>query len=338
MSHRVAGAAQHYSWGDNTFIPQLLGITPTDTPWAELWFGTHPAAPSHIDSPDGPLLHTVTGEMNVLVKILACSSPLSLQTHPTKQQAERGFTKETAAAISLDDPRRVYVDTADKPEMLIALTTFEALCGFADIDTSIEKLRAMSWHEEADVLDMNGIDGYLLWAFDQRSSPDMTSAPQWLQRIGALYPTDQCLRVAPLLHHVTLNPGQALCLPAGNLHAYLNGAGLEVMTSSNNVVRAGFTTKHVDVAELLRIIDSSTLSNPVVAPTVDAEWIHYASPTDAFTVSLCQPRNNLHLEVLDALRVLVNLTPGQPFHANVVLPNETADIRSGESVWVITQH
>jgi mannose-6-phosphate isomerase len=276
--------------------------------------------------------------MNVLVKILACSSPLSLQTHPTKQQAERGFAKENAAAISRDDSRRVYVDDADKPEMLIALTPFEALCGFADIDTSVEKLRSMSWHEEADVLDMNGIDGYLLWAFDQRETPDMSSAPQWLQRIASLYPTDQCLRVAPLLHHLTLQPGEALALPAGNLHAYLNGAGLEIMTSSNNVVRAGFTSKHVDVAELLRIVDSSTLANPIVTPSVNGDWTQYASPTEAFDVSLYQPHQNVRLEASASLRVLVTLTLGQPFRADVLLPNETTDIRSGETVWVITQN
>jgi mannose-6-phosphate isomerase len=338
VSHRVIGTPQHYAWGDTTFIPQLLGLTPTNTPWAELWFGTHPSAPSHIDSPEGPLLQSLTGDMNVLVKILACSSPLSLQTHPTKQQAERGFAKENSAAISLDDPRRIYVDTADKPEMLIALTPFEALCGFADIDTSVETLREMSWHEEADVLDMNGIDGYLLWAFDQRHAPELSSAPQWLQRIASLYPTDQCLRVAPLLHHVILQPGEALALPAGNLHAYLNGAGLEVMTSSNNVVRAGFTSKHVDVAELLRIVDSSTLENPIVTPRANGAWTHYASPTEDFTVSLCGPQEDLHLGASETLRVLVTLTPGQPFHTDVLLPNETTEIPSGESVWVITQN
>lgn len=338
MSHRVIGTPQHYAWGDTTFIPQLLGLTPTDTPWAELWFGTHPSAPSHIDSPDGPLLHSITGDMNVLVKILACSSPLSLQTHPTKQQAERGFAKENSASIALDDPRRVYVDATDKPEMLIALTPFEALCGFTDIDTSVEKLRAMAWHEEADVLDMNGVDGYLLWAFDQRETPAMSSAPQWLQRIASLYPTDQCLRVAPLLHHVTLQPGEALALPAGNLHAYLNGAGLEVMTSSNNVVRAGFTSKHVDVAELLRIVDSSTLENPIVTPRLNGDWTHYESPTEAFTVTLCEPQEDIHLDTSATLRVLVTLTPGQPFHTDVLLPNETTEIRSGEMVWVITQN
>ena len=338
MSHRVIGTAQHYAWGDNTFIPQLLGVTSDDKPWAELWFGTHPAAPSHIDAPDGPLLQSITGDMNVLVKILACSSPLSLQTHPTKQQAERGFAKENAAAIALDDPRRVYVDAADKPEMLIALTPFEALCGFADIDTSVEKLRAMSWHEEADVLDMNGVDGYLLWAFDQRTTPDITTAPQWLQRIAELYPTDQCLRVVPLLHHVTLQPGEALALPAGNLHAYLNGAGLEVMTSSNNVVRAGFTSKHIDVAELLRIVDSSNLKNPIVAPHKSGDWTHYASPTEAFDVSLCQPHADFQLDASPSLRVLVTLSPAQPFCTEVVLPHETAEIASGTSVWVITQN
>jgi mannose-6-phosphate isomerase len=337
MSYRVIGAPQHYAWGDTSFIPHILGIEPNGTPWAELWFGTHPSAPSHVDSADGALLSSLTGDLQVLVKILACSSPLSLQTHPTREQAERGFAREQAAGINAKDPRRTYVDASDKPEMLIALTEFSALCGFTDIDTSIEKLRSMSWHEEADVLDMNGIDGYLLWAFDQLTPPDLTSVPNWLRSIADLYPTDKGLRVAPLLHHVILQPGDALALPSGNLHAYLNGAGLEVMTSSNNVVRAGFTTKHVNVAELLRIVDTTALLSPLVLPVTETEWTHYSSPGNVFSVSRYAPSSTASLETSTSVRILVHLQPGTPCTVDVVLPNEPMQITGGDTVWVITQ-
>jgi mannose-6-phosphate isomerase len=223
--------------------------------------------------------------MTMLVKVLACAAPLSLQTHPTRQQAERGFARENATGIVLNDSKRIYKDASDKPELLIALTEFEALCGFDTIDSSIARLQQFGWHDEADVLDQNGIDGYLLWAFDQRTAPSMASVPDWMTRLSDAYPTDRALRVAPLLHHVVLQPGQAISLPAGNLHENLHGAGLVVMESSDNVVRAGFTSKHVDVAELLRVVDTSPLAHPVSSPGENGHWMEYISPTPAFSVA-----------------------------------------------------
>jgi mannose-6-phosphate isomerase len=285
MFRRVIGAPQHYDWGDPTFIPDLFQLPRNSQPWAEMWFGTHPAAPSKLDSPEGPLLSDDIGEMTMLVKVLACTSPLSLQTHPTRQQAERGFARENATGIPLTDSKRVYKDPSDKPEILIALTEFEVLCGFDSIEASIDRLQLFGWHEEADVLDQNGIDGYLLWAFDQRTAPSMNAVPDWMSRLSDAYPADRALRVAPLLHHIVLQPGQAISLPAGNLHAYLHGAGIEVMASSDNVVRAGFTSKHVDVAELLRIVDTSALEHPISVTTVNDNWVEYSSPSSAFSVA-----------------------------------------------------
>jgi mannose-6-phosphate isomerase len=248
------------------------------------------------------LLSDDIGEMTMLVKILACTSPLSLQTHPTRQQAERGFARENTAGISVSDPKRVYKDSSDKPEILIALTEFEALCGFDTIESSIERLQQFGWREEADVLDQNGIDGYLLWAFDQRTAPSMNAVPGWMQRLSDAYPTDRALRVAPLLHHIVLQPGQAISLPAGNLHAYLHGAGIEVMASSDNVVRAGFTTKHVDVAELLRIVDTSPLEQPISPTTMNDHWTEYVSPSQAFSVASTNWENLHTVEASDTQR------------------------------------
>jgi hypothetical protein len=139
----------------------------------------------------------------------------------------------------------------------------------------------MGWTSEANTLSAEGIASYLAWSFGQDDIPSMSHAPEWLRRIAHLYPTDPALRIAPLLNHVVLEPGQALSLPAGNLHAYLHGFGLEVMNSSDNVIRAGFTTKHVDVNEFLRIVDTHQLSNPVVEVTMDGT---YPSPSPGFTV------------------------------------------------------
>jgi mannose-6-phosphate isomerase len=279
---RIVGVEKNYDWGDEITIRHHLGAPSTPgTKVAELWFGTHPQGSSRVGPQLGTPLSDVTGEMTMLVKLIACAQPLSLQTHPTKEQAREGFAHEEAARIPRDAPHRMYRDESDKPEMIVAISKFEALCGFASIDHSVELLKSMGWTSEANTLSAEGIASYLAWSFGQDDIPSMSHAPEWLRRIAHLYPTDPALRIAPLLNHVVLEPGQALSLPAGNLHAYLHGFGLEVMNSSDNVIRAGFTTKHVDVNEFLRIVDTHQLSNPVVEVTMDGT---YPSTSPGFTV------------------------------------------------------
>jgi mannose-6-phosphate isomerase len=139
----------------------------------------------------------------------------------------------------------------------------------------------MQWTQELEVITTHGIAEYLKWCFTQNTPPQMALAPQWLRDIAQLYPNDPGLRVAPLLHHVVLAPGEAICLPAGNLHAYIKGCGLEVMNSSDNVVRAGFTSKHIDVEELLTIVDTSPLATPVISSDASGT---YNSPSETFSV------------------------------------------------------
>lgn len=334
MARKIFGQVQHYDWGDTAFIPQLLNQPEDTKPWAELWLGTHPSAPSHLDSVDGPLLSDVTSNMTMLVKILSCSQPLSLQTHPTVQQAERGYAREESQGISLSDPRRMYKDTSDKPELLIALTDFHALCGFANIEDSINQLGELGWNEEADILDTSGIDGYLLWAFDQRTLPSNRQLlPGWMLQLLDQYPTDMSLRIVPLLHHVILRPGQAISLPAGNLHAYLHGAGLEVMKSSDNVVRAGMTSKHVDVAELQRIVDTTPREHPVVNPLRDGSTSVYPSPSPAFSVSRLSGGT---LPASDNIRILFGEIWSPQREFGLLGAGETMTIHG--DTWVCTQH
>lgn len=281
MLRRIVGVPQHYSWGDHTSIPSLLGFAPDGNSWAEMWFGTHHVAPAHLDTHDGPLLSDDAGHMDMLVKLLAAGQPLSLQTHPNKEQARRGCAREDAAGIDISAPHRMYRDASDKPEILIALTPFEALCGFQTLDVISALFAKMQWATELDVLSTHGIAGYLKWCFAQDTPPHLMSCPQWLRDIAQIYPNDPGLRVAPLLHHVVLAPGEAICLPAGNLHAYIKGCGVEVMNSSDNVVRAGFTPKHINVEELLAIVDTSPLATPVITPDASGT---YLSPSDAFSV------------------------------------------------------
>lgn len=282
---RIIGVEKNYDWGDEITIRHTLGFpSERGTKIAELWWGTHPQGPSRLDTMrGGPLLEDVAGEMTMLVKLLACAQPLSLQTHPTQQQAREGFAREEALGIPRDSPQRMYRDESDKPEMIIALSRFEALCGFAPIDKSVEFLKSIGWRREAKVLADTGISGYLMWAFQQDKRLSFWRAPTWMKNLRSLHRNDPALRIVPLLNHVVLNEGEALALPAGNLHAYLHGFGLEIMNSSDNVIRAGFTSKHVDVDELLRIVDTTPLLDPVVH--VDPNGT-YPSPSPVFTVGV----------------------------------------------------
>lgn len=329
MPRTIVGVEQAYDWGDPVTLRAMRGMEPGRV--AEIWYGTHPRGAAHLDAPDGPLLATVAGEMSMLVKLLSCAEPLSLQTHPTLDQAREGFAREEAAGIGIDAPTRLYRDRSDKPEMLVALGDFEALCGFADTAGTTARLHAMGWDEEASVLGERGTLGYLQWCFTHTTPPDLRRAPAWLTHIASLHPADPGLRVAPLLNHVVLRAGEALCLPAGNLHAYLRGTGLEVMSSSDNVVRAGFTTKHVDVEELLRIVDVAPLASPVVAPRREGPWWHYPSPSRSFSVARAEattiPADGHH-------RIVVFLEP-RPVEVVHLGPDESLEV--GPPAWVCTQ-
>ena len=346
MVHHLFGWVQHYDWGDPEFIPRYLNEPTDGRPWAEVWFGTHPSGPARIDAENGALLESVSGPMTMLVKVLACRAPLSLQTHPTITQAREGHAREEAAGIPRHDPRRMYRDESDKPEMIVALTRFEALCGFRDTASSIAALRRMNWDSEAATLASHGIAGYLRWSFEQQAPPSLRGVPSWLTRIASIHPDDPGLRVAPLLHHVVLQPGQALALPAGNLHAYMSGAGIEVMNSSDNVVRAGFTTKHVDVDELLRIVDTSVLVDPVARPDVNGMWEHYPSPTDQFSVARFGWRKGDRIESAPTHRIVLGIHGHSGHHAGALFvpAGETLEMGpNGDSpdsgtVWVCTQN
>lgn len=255
----IRGAVQHYDWGDREFLPRLLGTEPDGRPWAELWLGTHRRGPAFLD--DGRPLSDVTGELPFLLKLLAAERPLSLQTHPNAAQAADGFR------------RGVFADPFPKPELLCALTTFHALCGVRPAGPTCELLDALGLGVLAARVRDEGPDavivGLLTGSIDPQPIVDACSrstAPEaiWVTTLAGLHPRDPSVAASILLNLVVLEPGRALHLGAGNLHAYLHGAGIELMGPSDNVLRAGLTTKSVDVDELVRVADLSPLERPVL--------------------------------------------------------------------------
>ncbi|MEO8528251.1 MAG: mannose-6-phosphate isomerase, class I [Pseudolysinimonas sp.] len=290
MFVEITNDPRESDWGSLTAISDLLGRIPTGRPEAELWLGTHPVSPARI-VPSGEDLRDVVGELPFLLKILAAASTLSLQVHPTTAQAREGFARENAAGIPLDAPNRNYKDPYAKPEMIYALSDeFRALCGFR----AVAETRA--------VLDVGGV-GHLL--SELRTDADIRPVFEWLlsgdpdvaeivsvisaaaqaatgdswRTVRGLvehFPGDPGIVISLLLHTVGLRRGEALYLPAGNIHAYQEGLGIELMGPSDNVLRCGLTPKHVDIAELLSVLDFRALPAPVLVPTVANEVSDFA--------------------------------------------------------------
>jgi mannose-6-phosphate isomerase len=325
---------QHYGWGDHAFIPALLGQpAPADRPHAELWIGAHHELPAtaELDGVPVPLDRLIAaapaallgaeaaarfgGELPFLFKVLSAATPLSIQAHPNRTQAEQGFADEDRRGIAPTDPRRNYRDRNHKPELLLALTEFHALRGFRPLaEIAAELAHYPALRAFADTLDdtpaglrraygelmrlpQPDIDALLapVIATSRRRADDPADPGQarcrWLldadRRFSADGHHDRGLLAFLLLNLLHLHPGQAMFLPAGELHSYLAGAGLELMANSNNVLRGGLTTKHIDVDALLGVLHVDPRAPAVCAPSPvpDAPGLTaYAPPVSEFAL------------------------------------------------------
>jgi mannose-6-phosphate isomerase len=279
MLFKITNSARDYAWGSATLIPDYFGVAATGRPMAEIWYGTHDGSPARLVDENQTLTAALAGkQLPFLLKILAADTPLSIQAHPNPTQALEGFARENAAGIGLQAADRSYKDDRHKPEMIVALTEFEALSGFKTSKQIRNLLESML--DPSDVSEgLKGIVTHWLELFDgenglqklfvdiasRRGNLDGVTAELTEQanlsaqfelaaRLNILYPGDPGVIIALLMNHVWLEPGEALFLPAGNIHAYLGGLGVEVMASSDNVLRGGLTPKHVDVAALESVL------------------------------------------------------------------------------------
>jgi mannose-6-phosphate isomerase len=317
-----------YAWGSRTAIAELQGRpAPTQQPEAELWMGAHPSAPSGVDRAGGHTTLDVViaadpvgelgpacakrfgGRLPFLLKVLAADKALSIQVHPSREQAQAGFRAETDRGLAPGDKARNYVDDWPKPEILCALTDFEVLAGMRTTADAAALLRALDVAElEPIATDLAAADGpgaltgalrrILTWPDAARGAlaEAVTAACGRLAAmagpyaaacaataaIAADWPGDLGVVASLLLRHAVLRPGQAVFLPAGGLHAYLHGTGIELLANSDNVVRAGLTGKHIDVPELLRLTDPA-VAVPVIAPLALGAGVSvYDSPAPEF--------------------------------------------------------
>lgn len=376
----LRGAIRTYAWGSRTAIAEFTGRpTPTPHPEAELWLGAHPADPAYLETGGGAesLLEVVAADpagqlgaasvaefgdqLPFLLKVLAADEPLSLQAHPSAQQAADGFAREEAAGVPLNSPIRNYRDRNHKPELVVALDRFEALAGFRDPGDTVHLFRALdvealtpyvnllagqsdadglralftTWitlpQPSLDVLVPAVLDGAVRYL----SSDDtrFVREARTLLELGERYPADAGVLASLLLNRLTLEPGEGIYLPAGNLHAYLRGLAVEIMANSDNVLRGGLTPKHVDVPELLRVLDFSPASEAHlhVETVTDGAQTRYRTPAREFALSRFDLADGEPTQVgIKGPRILL-CTQG-----DVILDGSgtALKVRAGQSVWV----
>lgn len=354
--HRLDNVVQHYAWGATNDLPEFLGLAASGQPWAEVWMGTHPLGMSRVDG--GRSLEEVAGELPFMMKVLAVDQPLSLQVHPNAKLAAEGFAAEDAAGIPLDAPRRSFRDPNPKPEMVYALTTFDTLVGLRPTAEVLRILDALGTPLTAKLADelrrsmgfagivrlieyilTDGVDASDIAAVVEACAEqvarglDVRRAYATAITVAKQYPQDPGVIVTLLLNRLTLQPGEAAFLDTGILHAHLSGMCVEVMKASDNVLRAGLTSKHIDIAGLIRCLDKGMAQLARVTPVrVGSETEVFAPRPDDFALAVTQVcRTDPPTDLVPAERRLLVCTAGRVEVESA--SGATMELKRGESLF-----
>ncbi|MGF1761290.1 mannose-6-phosphate isomerase, class I [Photobacterium sagamiensis] len=353
MFLKMDNVIQNYAWGSKTSIQRLFGIKNTEAlPQAEIWMGAHPNGCSEVTiegvrtplsdfiaaNPEmilGDETHSEFGELPYLFKVLAAEKALSIQVHPSKEQAEKGFAKEEGLNVPLSAGHRNYKDANHKPELVFALTSYTAMNGFREFEEIatifallnipvLEPLvRVFSDSPNSDglrdffaaLLSLEGsdkedaINGLISYASahcdDELYALVLDLAEQYPDDIGIFSPL--------MLNVITLLPGEAMFLDACTPHAYIKGTGLEIMANSDNVLRAGLTPKHIDIDELVGStrFEAQSFNDIILAPRAGNGTKRYDIPVTDFGFSVHQQDHVLDVnsaEILFAIDEQLTLT------------------------------
>ncbi len=370
--YRMQNPIQNYAWGSKDAIQKMYGIAnPEGKPQAEIWMGAHPNGCSALINDNGETLRLDTfikqdaaailgdaqtnfGELPYLFKVLAAAEPLSIQVHPDKASSEAGFAAENAAGVPLTAAHRNFKDPNHKPELVYALTPYRAMNGFrefAEIVALIKDLSLPALQTEIDAFCLQPADVTLkaLFAASLRLQGDvrretvatLLATAQQRQNeaafaevlcLAAFYPEDMGLFAPLLLNVITLQPGEAMFLYARTPHAYLQGVGLEAMASSDNVLRAGLTPKHMDIDALLANVDfvAKPASELLMRPMVLGPVSDYPIPVADFSFTLVNLTQNL-LESETSTALILFCVNG---HAGITANGKTLTLQAGESCFV----
>jgi len=322
----ISNEPRDYAWGSTTLLAGLEGREPSEVPEAEVWFGDHPGDPSDVAT--GGTLDAVTGgSLPYLLKLLAAADPLSIQVHPTIEQAREGYARE--AGLGASDSSRNYRDDNHKPELIVPLSErFEALSGLRPVADTLRLLDAFPpsdgvvalrarLQDGAEPDALRATIGWLLSGAAQSEVDDVIAglgsaqsgefadALAGVRTVAERNPGDPGVVVALLMNYLVLRRGQAVFLRAGLLHAYVSGLGVEIMAASDNVLRGGLTPKHIDVDELLAVVDPTPGAVPVQSPSDDADVVEYDVPVPDFALRRVRVSGERVIDVDGPAMVLV---------------------------------
>ena len=369
--YKMINTIQRYSWGSHSAISDLLAVEPPGEPEAELWMGAHPKAPSQIETETGPrslldaiqekpetflgsrIVDTGGTTLPFLLKVLAAEQALSIQAHPDLSQARAGFDREERDGIAIDAPDRNYRDPNHKPEVMCALTEFWALIGFRSVDEIRANFAGVSDSLALRAIEVlgdgseQGVSSFLLtllnssvdeqWRCIEAVANALSTGDEsrWVARLRELYQNDIGVLAPLFLNLVCLAPGESAYLGAGVLHAYLSGVGIELMANSDNVLRGGLTQKHIDPAELKRIVVFKPFSPDITRAAAKGDGVGvYVNEAVDFELSRLEPARSAtgKIGVLRDAPSIAIVTEGS---AIIKSSARTIDLQRGHSAYLL---
>ena len=352
---KVAGVIKDYAWGTPGGIDRVRGRASSGDIQAEWWLGDHPQGMATVirsgEEISSLLASFGDGRLGFLLKVLTPAAPLSLQVHPTTEQAVAGFEAEERLGINLDDPARIFRDRSAKPELIVCVTgVFEALAGNArdqDVSDRLDALQQAGYPDEFAAAWRAKLEGgradtvaWLLGGSDEAQAVvsalgAVTDADPLLGLLWNHYPGDPGCAVAMMLNRVSLKPGEALFVDAGQPHAYLSGVGIELMAPSDNVLRGGLTPKHIDIDQLLEVASFDPSEPPLLDSLRHSDhWVEYRPVDHDFslhridTTAVGSPRVDV---VLPGPAICLSIDDG----ATVSVEGQVVELATGEAVVVV---
>jgi mannose-6-phosphate isomerase len=351
---KITGVVKNYAWGSPGGIDAVRGLPSSGDIQAEWWLGDHPAGPATLSLDGRPLGQFLSAHghesLGFLMKVLTPATPLSLQVHPTTSQAEAGFDAEELSGIPREAPERVYKDRFAKPEVVVCVSgVFDALAGNALDDVVVERIDrlveagldvglATRWRERVMSSRAETVEWLLGGDPDARelvhALGGVSSADPLLSLLWSHYPGDPGCAVGLMLNRVSLQPGEALFLDAGQPHAYLAGVAVELMAPSDNVLRGGLTPKHIDIPQLVAIASFDPSPTPRLHPVTHGEsWWEYQPGSENFSLHRVDVAPEAQRVAIDLTRPAVCLSIDQG--ATISVDGVVTQLAPGEACVVV---
>ena len=373
----IQGQVQNYAWGGDSYIPNLLNIEAEEKPYAEYWLGAHDNAPAVFtstnaglnqfinDNPQeilGASIASTFGRLPFLFKVLDVHDMLSIQVHPTKTEAERGFAKENELGIPITASHRNYKDDNHKPEIMVALSEFWLLHGFlpeAKLKETLANTEELSGL--LSIFEERGYKGLYQSVMEESKEETENTLRPLIERVLPLYESDKLDKTSAdywaakayktfcqdgaldkgiysiyFFNIVKVNPGEAVFQDAGIPHAYMEGQNMELMANSDNVLRGGLTPKHVDVPELLKHVAFEETHPNIMEGELQADGKEkiYKSPAPDFELSKIElTAGEVYNHLSDTAEILIVLDG----EVTMIESNKELRRARGESVFIAAE-